>query len=366
MEISQTHNVTFDTEESIITATLSAPDELVMLMSSGNVIRFDCAEKKGEHLFSTKNSFNHEDGGFDLNAKSTIYTLDSIVVIVNDYKRHGFVHYPNKYKKLHLLRKDYHADISCYPISLFKNEEGTPHLIYGEAWNHLQIMNLDSRQILTAAKSLIEEDSEERHLEFYKNHKEDNKLPWPRPYDYFFGKLKMSPDHKNFLSAGWAWGSSDVYNIYEVEHFIENNRISEINIYGWEHSNRAVSWIDDETVAIAYNPIEEEDDDSLKDSPQEIHFYKVDGRKSEIEKKIQVPDLDIVNSKLHFNKNLNSIILLSDKSGVTVLSLDGEVLFQAEKFTPDIYNCGLNLFVKTANKTVIVYQLKQDKTANKK
>ncbi|MFT6842911.1 MAG: hypothetical protein ACJASR_001684 [Psychroserpens sp.] len=364
MEISQVHNITFDTEESIITATVSAPDELVMLMSSGNVIRYDIDEQKGEHLFSVKSSFSHEDGGFDINAKSTIYTLDSIVVIVNDYKRHGFVHYPNKYKKLHLWRKDYHADISCYPISLFKNEEGTPHLIYGEAWNHLQIMNLDSRQILTASKSLIEENAEERHLEFYKNHKEDNKLSWPRPYDYFFGKLEMSPNNKFFLSAGWAWGSCDAYNIYEVEHFTENNRIADINIGGWEHSNRAVCWIDNKTVAIAYNPLEEDDEDSTKDSQQEIHFYNVGDTKSEIERKVQINGLDIVNSKFHFNKDFNSIILLSDKEGVVLLSLDGKILFQDEKLNLDTYCSDLNMFVKVDDKSIIVHRIKNKKTAN--
>jgi hypothetical protein len=362
MEISQVHNITFNTEESIITAALSAPNELIMLMSSGDVIRYNIEEQKGEHLFSVKSSFSHEDGGFDVNEKSTIYTLDSIVVIVNDYKRHGFVHYPNKYKKLHLWRKDYHADISCYPISLFKNEEGTPHLIYGEAWNHLQIMNLDSRKILTASKSLIEENAEERHLEFYNNHKEDNKLPWPRPYDYFFGKLEMSPNKKSFLSAGWGWGSYDAYNIYEVGHFKENNRISDMNIGGWEHSNRAVCWIDDETVAIAYNPIEEDDEDSTKDSPQEIHFYKVDNEKSRIERKIQVIGLDLVNSIIQFNKDLDWIILLSDKDGSVLISLDGEILFQDEKLRSDAYYSDLNLFIKADDKSIIINQIK--KTAN--
>lgn len=219
-------------------------------MDSGNVIRHDIELGKSEILFSVRSDLVYEDGGFDVNAKSTIYTLDSIVVIVNDFKRHGYVHYSGKFKRMHLWREDYHASISQYPIALFKNEKGIPHLIYAEAWNHIQIMNLDSRQILTAAKSLIAKNAEQNYLDHDKNGVEGNILPWPRPYDYFFGKLELSPDKSHFISAGWVWGSSDVYRIYEIEHFIENNRIADITIGYWEHCNRAVCWIDDKRVAI--------------------------------------------------------------------------------------------------------------------
>lgn len=357
MEITKLHNISLSTEESIITTSLSAPNELVMLMSSGNVVRYNVDEQKKHHLFSIKSSFSYTDGGFDINSPSTIYTLDSIVVIVNDFKRHGFVHYPNKYKSLHLWREDYHADISCYPIALFKNEIGVPHLIYGEAWNHIQIMNLDIRQILTASKSLIEENAEERHLEFYKNDAEDTKIPWPRPYDYFFGRLEMSPNKTNFLSAGWVWGSYDAYNIYDVEDFIQSNRISDKNIGGWEHSNRAVCWIDDETVITTYNPFEEGDEGATKDSPHEIHFHKVSGKKSKVERKVKIKGLDIRKSKVHFNKDLKSIILFSDNDGVALLSLKGEILFHDKKMDQDAYYSDLSLFVKTNGKSVTVHQI---------
>lgn len=230
MRLSKVHKTTFDTDETIMTAALSKSNEVVMLMSSGSVIRLNLDDRNRKQLFSVKSNFEYSDGGFDISAKTSIYTIDEIVVVVNDYKSHGVVHYPGKYHALHLWRKDYHADISTYPITLYKNTDGVPHLIFGEAWNHIQIMNLDSRQILTASKSLIEENAEERHIEYYKKHSEDNKLPWPRPYDYFFGKLFLSPDQNKFLSAGWAWGSHDYYNIYDIDNFINSNRISDLNI----------------------------------------------------------------------------------------------------------------------------------------
>jgi len=357
MRITAIHKATLNVEEEIKTATLSTINELLALTSTGMVIRYDTEDQKREELFSIKSSIVYDGGGFDVEAASTIYTLDSIVVIVNDYKRHGFVHYPNKYNAPYLWREDYHADISCFPIVLFKNELGIPHLIYGVAWNHVQVMNLATRQILTTSKSLILEGAEERHIKFYEKHTDHNKLAWPRPYDYFYGKLEMSPDQKNFLSAGWAWGSCDAYNIYELDHFINENRISEKSIGGWEHSNRGACWINNETVAVAYNPAEEGDEDSNDESPQEIHFYKVSGEKSEIEKRIKIVNWDLVNSNLYFNSALNAIITVSKKIGVAVFSLEGEILFQDNAMKQDAYDPQLNLFIKTSGNTVTVHRL---------
>ena len=345
-----------------MTSALSGTNELIILLSSGDVVLYKIDTQKTEFLFSVKSSFSYKDGGFDINAKSTIYTLDSIVVIVNDYKRHGFVHYPKKYKKLHLWRQDYHADISCYPIALFKNELGIPHLIFSEAWNHIQIMNLNSRQILTASKSLIEENAEEKHLEFYKNHKEDNKFPWPRPYDYFFGKLEMSPNNKNFLSTGWVWGSYDAYNVYELEHFIEKIRIADVPIGGWEHSNRASCWVDDETVAVTYNPFEEDDEDATINSPQEIHFYSIKDSTSKIKRKVQVKKLNIVNSIINFNRDLNTFFLISEKQGIAIISLEGEILLHDQELNVDIHYSNLNRIIKNNDKSVIIYKI--EKTGN--
>ncbi len=357
MKITTVHNIAFDEEEDIKAATLSSANELVVLTSAGTVGRYYIKEQKKEALFSVKSSIGYKDGGFDIDALTTIYTLGSIVVVVNDFKRHGFVHYPGKYNVLRLWRGEYHAEISCFPIALFKNEDGIPHLVYGEDWNHLQIMNLDTRQVLTAAKSLIEVNAEERHIEFYKNHEESNKLAWPRSYDYFFGELQMSPDNKHFLSAGWAWGSCDAYNVYEVDHFINNNRIQDKTINGWEHDNRATCWIDSETVAVAYNPLAEGDDDATKETPQEFHFYKVLEKEGKMEKKVAVVGLDVINATIHFNKTLNAIILFSDSIGVALVSLEGEILLHDETIIPDSYNSDLNLLLKTDAKSAVIYKI---------
>lgn len=357
MKTNKIYDITFDTDETIMTATLSKSNEIVMLMSSGSVIRFNLNDREGKHLFSVKSNIGYSDGGFDITAKTSIYTMDEIVIVVNDFKRYGFVHYADNYHALHLWREDYHADISAYPIALYKNTDGVPHLIFGEAWNHIQIMNLDTRQVLTASKSLIEENAEERHIEFYKKHSEDNKLAWPRPYDYFFGKLFLSPNQKKFLSAGWAWGSCDCYNVYDIENFITSNRISDLSIGGWEHENRATCWVDNETIAIVYNPFTEGDESSTADSPCEIHFHKISGNNVEIDKKIQIYDKNILSSRLYFSGAMNSFITVFDKSGLSVISLDGQITFKDENLKVNEYNVETGCFLVVDNKTISVYEL---------
>lgn len=356
MEINKSHETLFETNETVLSASLYNKGELVALMSSGNVISYNIKERVKEYLFSTESVFSYADGGFDINSPSTIYTLDSIVVLVNDYKTHGMIYYPSNYY-LQLWRKDYHADISCYPIALFKNSTGVPHIIYGEDWNHIQIMNIDTRQVLTAAKSLIEVGAEERHLNFHKNYGEHNKLAWPTPYDYFFGKLHISPNGKRFLSAGWAWGSYDLFKVYDIDLFISSSRISDLRIDNWEHENRAVCWIDDETVAVTYHPYTEDEEGAHKDSPSEVHFYGVSADSSEISKKIKVPGLDIKNLKINYSKQLNSIVAFSDTVGMAILSLDGQILFQDQNLKAASYYPETNEILTISGNTIAIYQI---------
>lgn len=359
MKTNKIYDITVDTEDTIITATLSKPNEVVMLLSSGDVIRFNLDEQKGEQLFSVKSNIHYTDGGFDINAPSSIYTMDEIVVLVNDYKLHGFVHYPGKYYALRLFREDYYADMSVYPIALYKNAEGIPHLIYGQAWNHIQIMNLDSRQILTAAKSLIKENAEEEHIEFYKKHSEDNKLAWPSPYDYFFGELYVSPNSKLVLSAGWAWGSCDYYNVYDIEKFISSNRITDLPIGGWEHANRASCWVDNNTIAVTYSPFMEGDDNANADTLCEIHFHKINGDTVEVERSVQVSEKNILQSAMHFNSAMNAFIVISETDGLAVISLDGQTLFKDETLKSNkIEYCSLvDSIIITGDKTISVYKI---------
>ncbi len=359
MKIEKLYEVTFDTEESIITATISKPNEIVMLMSSGKVIRFDLDKKEGKYLFSVNSNISYSDGGFDIAAKTSIYTLDEIVVVANDFKRHAFVHHSDEYHAINLWRKEYHADISCYPIALFKNEANIPHIIYGIDWNHIQIMNLDTRQVLTASKSLIEENAEEKHIELNKKYNQAANLPWPSPYEYFFGKLKIAPDNNYFLSAGWNWGSCDSYRIYNLASFIDNPRITDIPIDSWEHENRAVCWINEQTIAVAYNPFTEGDDDADANSPCEIHFYDFINEQAVLNKKIKVEELDIVSAEIEFSNELNSILAFSDKFGIAVISLEGIIKYQNKDLKVNNCFANTNQFITANDKTVVINKIIQ-------
>lgn len=363
MTIQKLREITFDTEEAIMTAVISRPNEIVMLMNSGFVVRVNLDKKESVYLFSVKNDFEYEDGGFDLTATSSIFTLSDIIVVVNDYKRHGFIHYPGKYRALHLWREDYHADISRYPIALFKDARGVPHIIYGVAWNHVQIMNLDTRQVLTASKSLIEENAEERHIEFNKRYSGDNKLPWPRPYDYFYGELLLSPDQQKFLSAGWGWGSADRYNVYDIKHFISSNRIAHVNIGAWEHENRATCWIDNETIAVLHNPFIDGDEDGNKnenataDSPCEIHFYKLKGDHVEIAHKIQLADSIKLQTYLYYNRSIDAFLTFSYSTGLSIISMDGQIAYKDENLKVSQYHMETGLLLVLDNKTIRIYEI---------
>jgi hypothetical protein len=360
MKVHKIYELAFDTDETITTATLSKSNEIIILVNSGNVIRFNLGDQTGKLLFSVKSEMGYSDGGFDTKAKISIYTINEIVIVVNDFKIHGFVHYPGKYDALHLRRENYYGNISTYPIALYKNAEGVPHLIFGEAWNHLQIVNLDTRQVLTASKSLIEENAEEKHIELYKKYDEVNKLLWPRPYDYFFGKLLVSPKQDKFLSTGWIWGSFDSYHVYEIEKFINSNRISDLKVGVWEHENRAACWVNNETIAVVCNPFTEGEENSTVDSLCEIHFHKIIEDDVTIEKKIQIADKNIAISTMYFNETLNSFIIVSNgNSGLAVISLDGQTAFKDENLKVDDYCVETGRFLMVDHKTILVYELTQ-------
>ncbi|MBS0030816.1 hypothetical protein ACTJJ0_27280 [Chitinophaga sp. 22321] len=357
MKLAFIQEIISTSDASIVAASLSAPDEYVLLLSSGNVVRQKAGETAAKHLFSVESSMGYQDGGFDIAAPSTIYTMDDIVVVVNDYKRHGYVHYPGKYTGLHLWREDYHASISRFPVALFRDQLNVPYIVYAVAWNHLQIMNLDTRQVVTAAKSLIKEFAEESHIEFYKTVEEANKLPWPSAYDYFFGKLYMSPNNSRFLSAGWVWGSSDLYNVYEVADFISNPRIRDKRVNYWEHNNRGVCWIDNATVAVTYHPYSDDEEGAAKDDPWEIHFYNVDSDADEPARKIKIPGPDILQANMHYLKHLDAILLFGGNAGVVLVSTDGRLLFSDANLKINGYAEASDLLYVTDDKSVSTYRI---------
>ncbi|RAJ81903.1 hypothetical protein CLV59_104128 [Chitinophaga dinghuensis] len=363
MKINSIYHKTVHSEQDISAAGIANSNELVFLLKTGQVCRYDFRNERWLSSFTIQDYFSYTDGGFDPAATSAVYTLDEITVVVNDFKTHGYIHYPGNYSALHLHREDYHANITSFPIALFRNPEGIPHIIYSKAWNHLQIMNLDTRQLLTAAKSLITEDAEEKHLEFYKTHEDNNKLPWPRPYDYFFGALSVSPNGKYFLSNGWVWGSFGCYNVYDIEDFIQNSRIKEIHVAVMDHSYRAMCWVDDQTVAITCHCFTEESEKDEEDKIAyekdyyEIQLFEMAGNEAKLSKRIGVHGINIVAAEMRYNNHLGAFVVYSAELGVVIISTSGHVLLQDKSIQIDHYDVATGLMLKTNGKEVQVFQL---------
>lgn len=357
MKIEQKYNYTLTSEDTILSATLSKEDEVVMVLSNADVIRHNLNTNTTEVVFTLNDSMNYSDGGFDLTSPISIYTLDDIIVVVNDFKRHGYVLNPEQGYQLHLWRGEYYVEHSKSPISLYKNDNSVPHLIYADDWNRVQIMNLNTRQVLTATKSLIEEGAEERHIEYYKTQKESNKLAWPSNYDYFYGELLMAPDNKHFASAGWFWGSYDCSNAYLIDDFINNIRISDIHITTGEHIVRSMCWVNNNTIAIEYDPNVEGDDDATKESLKEIHLYQIENNKSNLSEKIKLQDKDIKYDNMYFDTTLGAFVLINSTEAVYIVSKTGEVLHQDNTIRTSAYNTTHQQFLEFKEKSVSVYKL---------
>jgi len=349
-------NENLNIQDNICAVSFCNKDELVILTCTGEVLLYHLSSKKLELLFETNpnNGLKYADGGFDPTASSSIYTMDSIIVVVNDYKKHGFVLNRKEGYRLHISRGDYHANISKYPIALFEAANGDPHLIYGVDWNHLQIANLTTRQVLTADKSLIEEDAEQRHIDFYKKHKESNKLLWPRGYDYFFARLMLSPDKKSFLSAGWVWGSCDCFNLYNIEDFITNHRIKHTVIGGWEHNDRGACFVDDETVAIVYNPQEEGESDAK--NAYDLRLYHTDGQGAKGIITLN-PPLNLSGAELFYRTEDQNFYVFSQKIGMAVISRSGDIMFCDSTFIPKRYDDEQNLFIDYDEKRIRIFRI---------
>lgn len=356
MNLIEKFNETINLSDDIQSASFLNENKLAILTRTGEVILYSMKTKEQEKLFETnpENGILYSDGGFDPNAQSSIYTMDDIIVVVNDYKKHGFVLNLKENYLRNFNREDYHADISKYPIALF-NRGGDPHLIFGAAWNKIQIANLTTLQILTADKSLIGENAEQRQIDLFKIYGQDNKQFWPNEFDYFFGGLILSPNGKQFLSAGLAWGSFDTCYLFDIEDFISNHRIKAMHLGEWTHANRGICFVDDVTVAVLYNPCAE--DDAVKDTPYEIRLYDTNGKGQK--GIIKLPTLlNLDGALLFYQQTARQFYTFSSEIGLVVLSAMGEFVFHSPDFCPLQYDVRYDRFICHKKKQLAVYQIK--------
>lgn len=327
MNIIKTFECTF--EENIVAVHQKNAEELIVLLQNEVVVKHHVITNETKELFSIKTSMNYSDGGFDINSPCSIYAMDDIIVVSNDKKTHAIIHYHEKYT-IRIQREDYHADISKFPIALFKNQDNIPHLIYATAWNRVDVMNLENCHNLTADKSLIEANAEESHAK-YANPEKHGYHIWPSNFDYFYADLKMSPDNKHFLSKGWSWGSSDAFYVFNTEDFIKNSRINYQLVGHWEHDGRAACWIANNKIVVCCNAVIEEYDDADENNPIEFVHYQLKDGKFEQTKRTKVTELTDTNFEFEFLGNQQLILAYRKKEkGIYIFDLDGDILLKNE------------------------------------
>lgn len=354
-------NTELDISGAVRAVSLMDQETVCLLTDEGKVWRVHRNSLNCELLFNTAppKGVRYSDGGFDAAAPSSIYTMDDIIVIVNDYKQNGFVLNLKENYHLRLCREDYHAEFSKYPIALYQNAEGVPHLIFSTAWNRLEIVNLTTRQVLTADKSLIEEGAEERHLAFYKEHEESNKLLWPGEFDYFFGRLILSPNRKKFLSAGWVWGSFEFHTLYDVEDFITNRRIRYDRIFQGEHLGRSACFVDDNTIAVPYHEELDgggEEDGAPNGTGWSILLCDLKGR--EAGRITLKENWNLGAAGLSYNPAANCFYLFSNDIGLAAVSADGSIRLHEPDIKPNCYDEKYRCFIIFNKNRIKIYQIK--------
>ena len=207
---------------------------IIGLTNKGNVLRLTWGGKNQKTLANICDCI-------DIKEKTEIYCYENYIALVNNRKTKGVVlntSRPNWY--LSLLRGDYCAHVSSYPISFFTRNNQV-HIIHGTDWNRLDITNLDTEEFLT--------------------HRTTVNDPGENGFDYFHGKLYRSPNEENFVSTGWHWHPVDWMFSLNIDSFLKTYELGEISINRPDDMvtsecvfDRPLYLIDNETIAWGYNP----------------------------------------------------------------------------------------------------------------
>lgn len=321
------------------------------LLSDGGVMSLDCGTGAAVRIFDTAENVNYDDGGFDVNAPSAVYVKDGYTAVVNSRGRHGFVHSDDW--TLVLRRDGYQTAHTEYPMA-FCIRDGRPHMIFGQGWNHLQIADLTTRQVLTAAKSKVTEGAEENHLAYYREHEERNKLLWPSEYDYFYGRIRVSPDGAHFLSCGWVWGAFDALVAYETKDFIENPRIRESVIFAGEFLSRNGCFCGNDAVALPVKPdIDDYGYDGGDEIPWEIRLYDLDGMELAA---VPLPGMNLAKADLACVNGC--VCIWGEEFGFAAVDFtSGEIVYRDEEFCPAAFDEDNGWFVTAEDGVVGIWKM---------
>ncbi len=325
----------------------------VWLLSNGAVMSMDVLSGKAVMIFDTAEAVSYDDGGFDANSPSAVYVKGGYTAVTNRFGRHGWVYSDAEDWRIRLMRDAYQTESTEYPMA-FCERDGKVHMIFAEAWNHLQIADLDTRRVLTAAKSRVTEGAEEKHLAYYREHEEANKLLWPSEYDYFYGRIKVSPDGAHFLSCGWVWGAFDAVVAYDTADFIENPRIRESVVFAGEFMHRNACFVGNGAAAVPVKPdIDDYGYDGGDEIPWEVRLYDLDGMELA---SVALPGINLEKADL---ASVNGLVCLWGKEfGFAAMDFEtGSVVYRDEEFCPAAFDSDNGWFVTAEDGVVGVWKM---------
>ena len=230
-------------------------------------------------------SFPMENLNFDKPILLELSSADRFLVVANTYGQYGYVYDLGKEEVvLTLDRKDYKIENSHFLVNFFRYKD-MEYLVHATDWNHIDVFDF--------AKL---ENSTQRDTNVYKGE---------AYLDYFYGKGFLSPSQQFLLSSGWVWGAASVLRFIDLEDWLsktinrpEHNHPADFGImsYYWD---RALTWVDDDTVVYLFDPREEGmDDEELKEAGFEkgtsyVVLYSVE--KADIIKKLVLSNIKIEN-----------------------------------------------------------------------
>jgi hypothetical protein len=226
-------------------------------------------------------------------------------------------------------RGDYHVKHCCFPLALYKKDEQY-FLLHGSDWNRIEQICLTTKNAMIPPFSKNDEEKE---------------------IDYFHSSIQLSPNKKEFLSNGWVWQPYDIIYRFKLEDMQAGklNDFQDIQIpigtgYNWD---RPLCWINNNLIAIGYNPREDEEETYAEDTPSQILIYDLSD--DSISKKISancfaLTDYGEVWGELYYHKQLDAFISLNTETGLQIIGRNGQLLHRTMAFKEWKYSPALDLF----------------------
>lgn len=305
-------------------------DELAYALGDDRtVLKVDLKTGKVGHVAS----FSMEDLNFEKPNFLELSSDDRFLVVANTYGQFGYVYDLGKEELvLKLDRKDYRIENSHFLVNFFRYKD-MEYLVHATDWNHIDVFDLAKKENIT-----------QRDTNVYKGEAYQ---------DYFYGKGFLSPSQQFLLSSGWVWGPASVLRFIDLEDWLsktinrpEHNHPADFGImsYYWD---RALTWVDADTVAYLFDPREEGmDDEELEEAGLEkgtgyVLLYSVE--KADIIKKLVFNTYGkdeyfegTADCRVYYNGNL---IISSKEFGLYVMELEtGKLLFTDKNSFLDAYS----------------------------